>query len=220
MRALLLAGLALWAFDSLAEHAAQRATMSAASIELAKSVNPFPEASGGHYFGEDEPEHVKRLTSEAQEELLYADSDYLHRVQARGQIAQLQKRLDVVNALSAQQRSHLEAILVAERDRQEQDTRRQYASFRISATGGIWHGLYLMASDQLGTPVYEQFMEQTEAYGRRQIRAAATVLTPEQLSAYEQIQHERLAHYRSHFAARRREMDAQERAYENAEAVE
>jgi hypothetical protein len=196
-----------------------RAGEEAPSARRSEAINWFEAVTGGHYFGEDESEEVKRLTSDGQKALL-EDPNQVHRAQAKGQIAQLQDRLNVVNALTVEQSAQLEAIFIVERDRQERDTRQRYSSLPISGRGGTWYGLYLLASDQLGTPAYEQFLEQTDDFSRRQVSAVASVLTPEQLKVYEQIQRERVAHQRASLAQQQSVLDAQKRAYENGDQPE
>jgi hypothetical protein len=73
------------------------------SSQRPESRNPFEEVSGGHYFGEDESEEVKRLAPNEQRALLSYGSDNFNRAQAKGQVAQLRIRLDRANALTSEQ---------------------------------------------------------------------------------------------------------------------
>ncbi len=161
----------------------------------------FAAVSGGHYFGEDEPEAVKRLTPNELKAWLSYGSDNFNRAQAKGQVAQLRDRLNAANALTTQQAQLMERILLAERGRQEQAVKEQYAGRRLSSLGSTWYGARLCASDELGISVADQFMTQTEDFSRQQIAALAPVLSAEQLQVYQQIQHERVAQQRK-FQAR------------------
>ena len=161
-----------------------------------KSINWFEGLSGGHYRGGDEPEEVRRLPPDALKAYLFADPQRVARVQAKGQVEQLRKRLGSANTLTAEQASQLEAIFVAQRDDYEQEIKQRYATSTMSAMGGTWYGLYMRASAQLGTSTGEQFQEQVEEFSRRQVTAVTPVLTREQLEVYEEIQRDRVAHQR------------------------
>jgi hypothetical protein len=158
--------------------------------------NEFAAVTGGHYFGEDEPEEVKRLAPNELRALL-SDPDNRHRAQAKGQVAQLRNRLDRANALTSQQAQLMERILIAERDRQERELKEQYASRRISGGGVAWTGMKMLASDGLGISIRDQLLAEIEDFGRQQIAAVAPVLSAQQLKIYQQIQHERVAQQRS-----------------------
>jgi hypothetical protein len=157
----------------------------------------FEAVSGGHYFGEDEPEEVKRLAPNELRALLSYGSDNFHRAQAKGQVAQLRNRLDKGNALTSQQAQLMERILIVERDRQEREVKEQYASYRISGGGGSWTGMTTLASDELGISVHDQLLAQIEDFSRQQIAAVGPVLSAQQLKVYQQIQRERVAQQRS-----------------------
>jgi len=161
--------------------------------ERSEYRNEFAAVSGGHYFGEDEPEEVKRLTPNELRAWLSYGSDNFHRAQAKGQVAQLRDRLDRANALTSQQTQLMERILIVERDRQEREVREQYASYRVSSGGGSWTGMTTLASDELGISVHDQFLAQIEDFSRQQIAAVAPVLSAQQLKVYQQIQRERVA---------------------------
>ena len=66
----------------------------------------------------------------------------------------------------------------------------------------------ILESTDVGTPGDEQRMSQIEAFSREQIAAVASVLTPQQLDAYEQLQHERVAQQRS-FGELRKKLERQ-----------
>ena len=165
--------------------------------ERSEFRNAFAAVSGGHYFGEDEPEEVKRLAPNELKAWLSYGSDNFHRAQAKGQVAQLRNRLDRANALTSQQAQLMERILIVERDRLEREVKEQYASYRVSAGGSSWTGMTTLASDELGISVHDQLLAQIEDFSRRQIAAVGPVLSAQQLKVYQQIQHERVAQQRS-----------------------
>ena len=161
-----------------------------------ESISWFAHLSGGHYLGSDEPEAVRRLSPEALKAYLSEDPQRSARVQAKGQVEQLRKRLGSANMLTAEQAAQLEAIFVADGADYEREIKQRYAAFTMSAVGGTSYGLYLRASTQLGNPMGEQFQEQVEEFSRRQITAVTPVLTREQMRVYEQIQRDRMEHHR------------------------
>ncbi len=170
--------------------------------ERSEYRSAFAAVSGGHYFGEDESQDVKRLTPKELEAWLSYGSENFHRAQAKGQVAQLRERLDTSNALTSQQAQFMEQILIAERDRQEREVKEQYASHRITLASASWTGMITLASDELGISDHDQILAQIEDFSRRQIRALAPVLTAQQLKVYEQIQRERVAQQSSFLEAR------------------
>jgi hypothetical protein len=157
-----------------------------------ESISWFAQLSGGHYLGSDEPEAVRRLSPEALKAYLSEDPQRSARVQAKGQVEQLRKRLGSANMLTAEQAAQLEAIFVEDVADYEREIKQRYAASTMSAVGGTWYGLYLRASTQLGSPMGEQFQEQVEEFSRRQITAVTPVLTREQMRVYEQIQRDRI----------------------------
>ncbi|HWS64645.1 MAG TPA: hypothetical protein VN325_17950 [Steroidobacteraceae bacterium] len=159
--------------------------------------NAFAAVSGGHYFGEDEPEEVKRLTPGELKARLSYGSESFRRAQAEGQVAQLRNRLDRANALTTKQAQLMKRILIEARDRQERDLREQYAGHRVTAAGASWTGMITLASDELGISDHDQHLAQLEDFSRQQITAVTAVLTPQQLKVYRQIQRERVAQQRS-----------------------
>jgi hypothetical protein len=58
-----------------------------------ESISWFAQLSGGHYLGSDEPEAVRRLPLQALKAYLAVDPQRSARVQAKGQVEQLRKRL-------------------------------------------------------------------------------------------------------------------------------
>jgi len=164
--------------------------------ERSEFRDEFAAVSGGHYFGEDEPEEVKRLAPNELRALLSHGSDNFHRAQAKGQVVQLRNRLKRASALTSEQALLMERILIVERDRQERAVKEQYASRRLSELGSTWYGARLCASDELGISVADQIMTQIEDFSRQQIAAVAPVLSAQQLKVYQQIQHERVAQQR------------------------
>jgi hypothetical protein len=161
-----------------------------------ESISWFAHLSGGHYLGSDEPEAVRRLSPDALKAYLAEDPQRSARVQAKGQVEQLRKRLGSANMLTAEQAAQLEAIFAADGADYEREIKQRYAASTMSAVGGTWYGLYLRASTQLGKPIGEQFQEQVEEFSRRQITAVIPVLTREQMRVYEQIQRDRMEHHR------------------------
>ena len=168
-------------------------TDAAPPTERLEYRHEFAAVSGGHYFGEDEPPEVQRLSlNELKARLSYGSDDF-HRAQAKGQVAQLRDRLDKAHALTSQQGQLMEEMLIEIRDRWERDLREQYAGHRITSAGGSWTGMITLASDELGISERDQESAQIEDFSRQQIAAVAPVLSPQQLTAYRQIQRERVA---------------------------
>lgn len=158
--------------------------------------NWFEAFTGGHYLGDRESEAVRNLSPDQQRALL-SDPATLHRAQAKGQVNQLRKRLVGIQDLTQDQVARLEEALVAVRDQHEQGLKKRYAGRPVRATARTWYGLSLIASNDSGIPVQDQFISECEAFARQQLDAAAGILTVSQLEVYRMIQDQRLATQRS-----------------------
>ncbi len=168
------------------------------SAEDASSEDQFSFAAftGGHYIGDRESEADSNL-SPGERRALFNDPSTLHRAQAKGQVNQLRTQLLGVQDITDDQAGRLEEALIAVRDQYERSLKEQYAGRPVQATGQTWYGLPLIASNDSGISVQDQFISEAEAFGRQQLDAAASILTSAQLEVYRMIQERRLATQRS-----------------------
>lgn len=123
--------------------------------------------------------------------------DYEASEPERRQIRQFRARLDEANTLSDDQAARLVASWQDERKRFRKELEQRYAGYDVGQTMGTWYGGDFMASESLGTPPQEQFLEQLEAYNRQLSHAARSILTPRQFEVFSQIQEERLVQERT-----------------------
>lgn len=127
----------------------------------------------------------------------------------RWQVRQFRQQLFGANALTDEQASRLAAALGSNR---EQFMGELGMEPHAAGTGTItfdWLGVALVASDDGGggAVIEQRIVEQMERYRRRMRQSAASVLTAEQLGAYERFLQDQFAIQRSHLRLRAERID-------------
>jgi hypothetical protein len=165
-------------------------------IRLQRESVPFAEQSGevAKFLGEE-----KAARFEA----------YKVSLPLRWQVNQFQSRLTGAGALTDAQAVRLTAALQSSREAMAEELAAQAGGTRPGDFKFSWYGLNVFASEGAtdGATIEQDIVGQLQRYQERMRQSAASVLTAEQLRAYEQFLQDQLAMQRSQIRWRTARID-------------